>query len=65
MSAEEELSRAREYRRKMQARERDRLARETALRGSSSRLAALQEKTAPLKRDYGWNPEELVHGDAK
>lgn len=60
-----ELDKAREYRRKMQARERDRLARERALRGSTAAYRALLEKTAPLRRVIGWNPKRLVDGDAK
>ena len=52
-----------EYRRQMQAREDNRLAREKALAGSKAALDALEEAWRPLRRSDGWDPEVRVEGD--
>lgn len=57
---EDETARAIEYRRKMRAREANRLTAEVAMRGSHDALMSLRVKTWPLKRWSGWDVEERL-----
>lgn len=58
--ADVEQDRAIEYRRKMRAREANRIAREVGVRGNYDRMMALRVKTWPLKKWDGWDVEERL-----
>lgn len=58
-----ELDRAQEYRRMMQAREDTKADRERALSGDDSRKAALEAAMDPLRPWDGWDPDRKTEGD--
>lgn len=60
-----ERDKALEYRRKMQARENDRLARERALAGDEQKANEIRENFAALLPWDGWEPEKKVNGDSE
>lgn len=62
---ETERLRAIEYRRKENAKEVDRLARERAMQGNDEEYQALLARQSTVKEWLGWSPEKLVQGDAK
>lgn len=60
---QDELNRAREHRRKMEARNVFKLERESEMRGNHQAYVVLLNDYAPLLRDPGWDPETVVPED--